>query len=127
MYTNINLEVIQDTAPYKSLDGTSYPRNYPKDEIAGLFLVTETPKPTDLDIIVEGFTIDETYTQVWNTRPKTAEENQADDENHNAMLDAEMMQADMKIIRALIDGDADRINQHKTAQTNRRNLKKQIK
>lgn len=74
MYTNKNLEVINDNAAYIDSEGVKYPRNFPKSEITELYQVTETDRPTDTELIVEGFSIDETYTQVWNTRVKTAEE-----------------------------------------------------
>ena len=69
MYTNSNLEVIQDNAPYTSIeDGTKYPKNYPKDEIAELYPVTLVTQPTG--VIIDGYHIElisEVYTQVWDT------------------------------------------------------------
>ena len=73
MYTNANLDKIQDNAPYTSLiDGTKYPSNFPKDDITELEPVTMCDCPTGCFII--GWYIDETYTQVWDTRPYTQEE-----------------------------------------------------
>jgi hypothetical protein len=59
---------------YVSEDGTKYPKCYPKCEIAELTQVTETPRPTDSSVVVTGFHIDDSFTQVWDTRPKTEEE-----------------------------------------------------
>jgi len=78
MYTNEKLEIIQNNKQYISADGTQYPRNYPKDKIEELFLVTEVSRPEDPTLIVEGFIIDETYTQVWQTVSKSVEELQAE-------------------------------------------------
>lgn len=72
MYTDITLKPIYDTAQYVAADGTQYPGNYPKDAIAGLHKVTEVPAPTDA--VTTGFIIDNTYAQVWQSRPYTADE-----------------------------------------------------
>ncbi len=72
MYTNKNLEIINDNAAYTDSEGIKYPSNYPKSAIAELHKVTEVEQPTDE--IVDGFYVDETYTQVWNTRVKTEDE-----------------------------------------------------
>lgn len=75
MYTNTNLDIIQDNAPYTDSNGVSYPRTFPKDEIAELFPVTTTECPACN--VCEGYHIEligETYTQVWDTRDYTQEE-----------------------------------------------------
>lgn len=74
MYTDSTLRVIEENQAFTHEDGRKFPWNYPKSEIAGLYKVTETPRPTDASLVVEGFTIDNTHTQVWNTRAKTADE-----------------------------------------------------
>jgi len=74
MYTNANKDIIYDNAPYKGLDGTSYPAGFPKNEIAELSLVTEVAQPVDSTLVVTGFHIDANDTQVYDTRPKTAQE-----------------------------------------------------
>jgi hypothetical protein len=74
MYTDSTLQPIYDHQQYIGEDGTQYPPNYPKTEIPGLFPVTETPRPTDLSIVVTGFTINAQHVQEWITQEKTAEE-----------------------------------------------------
>lgn len=127
MYTDINRELrLKDNAPYTSIvDGTNYPRNWNKDNIPELFKVTETPRPDDTETHVTlGYIIDETYTQVWQTRLKTAEELQYAIDAHNAQIDAELFDADMAIVRALVEGDTARIEEHKISQATKRLLKK---
>ena len=74
MYADIRLLPVYENQQYVSPDGTQYPGNFPKNEIAALHAVTETPQPTDPSLIVLGFTINAAYTQVWTTRPKTVKE-----------------------------------------------------
>ena len=74
IYADKNLEPIRSNHPYTAPDGTQYPRNYPKDEIPELTLVTETPKPDDDTLNVTGFVIDENHNQVWQTEAKPAEQ-----------------------------------------------------
>ena len=74
MYTDSTLQPIYDHQQYTSENGTQYPANYPKAEIRGLFLVTETPRPDDPYLVVTGFTINSQRIQVWQTREKTEEE-----------------------------------------------------
>ena len=74
MYADPNFNPINDGDQYTAPDGTQYPPNYPKGSITGLTPVTLTAKPTDPTVIVTGFTIDGTYTQVWHTRPMTSDE-----------------------------------------------------
>ncbi|MFH1158909.1 MAG: hypothetical protein V1721_08575 [Pseudomonadota bacterium] len=74
MYTDSTLQLIYDQQQYVGENGTQYPANYPKDEILGLFPVTETPQPTGSFIVVTGFTINAQHVQVWQTRDKTVEE-----------------------------------------------------
>ncbi len=99
MYTNKNLEVINDNAAYIDSEGIKYPRNYPKSAIAELHKVTEVDQPTDE--IVEGFCIDETYTQVWNTRVKT--EDELSDELKGQALQA-LYTSDMVAVRCIKAG-----------------------
>ena len=131
MYTDDTLKPISDSDPYTDSEGVKYQRNHPKNTIAELSLVTETLRPANTETeITTGFIIDETYTQVWQTRAKTAEELQRDKDNFNAKIDAELLDADMRIIRpfmASFDGDQeaiDRVAAHKTAQAEKRALKK---
>jgi len=51
---------------------------------------------------------------------KSVEEIARENKAHNDALEAEMLQADMKIIRALAEGDTARIEAHKLAQAERR-------
>ena len=74
MYTDVYLKPIYEGHPYTSPSGTAYPSNFPKNEIPGLFLVAEIPRPNDPSLVITGFTIDESNTQVWQTRVKTQEE-----------------------------------------------------
>ncbi len=126
MYTDNTLRVIQDGQAFTHADtGVKFPKNYPKDEIADLFIVTETTKPANTETeITTGFIINESHTQVWQTRSKTVEELQNDIDNHNAKIDAELLQADFSIIRALVEGDTVLINAHKDSQAVKRLLKK---
>lgn len=84
MWTNESLIVIQDNDEYINAEGTQYPSNYPKDEIAGLFEVVEIARPNNPSKKVTGFHIEEddgVYTQVWDEVDKTSEELEADLEN----------------------------------------------
>ena len=129
MYTNKDLEIINDNAPYTDSDGTKYPRNFPKDEIAELHKVTETERPVG-ELVVEGFHIDESYNQVWDVREKTQEELDNDIDRFNAKIDRELEQADIGIIRAFInslDGDEyaiAKVAQHKIDQEAKRLTRK---
>lgn len=76
IYTNTNLDIIHDKSPFEGLDGTKYPGNYPKGEIAELILVTESPIPKGK--VVSGYHIDSEYNQAWDYREKNAEELQQD-------------------------------------------------
>lgn len=101
MYTNINLEVIQDNAHYTDSEGVKYPRNFPKDEIGELHKVTEAARPVNTETeITTGFIIDETYTQIWQTRPKTAEEITQEE---SALWDNEMALTDNEMPRVIED------------------------
>lgn len=71
MYTNDELMPIQDFQQYIASDGTRYPYNFPKSSIPELKKVTETPMPTDNNLIITGFIIDSTLTLVWQTKIKT--------------------------------------------------------
>lgn len=72
IYTDSTLQPIYDGQIYIGRDGTQYPSNFPKADIEGLFLVTETAPPINKNIL--GFIIDNTYTQVWNYRDYTQQE-----------------------------------------------------
>ena len=80
LYTDSTRKPVHECDSYISPDGTQYPANFPKEEIPDLVVVTETPRPSDSSLVVTGFAIDETNTQVWLTRAKTEEElmNEAD-------------------------------------------------
>lgn len=76
MYTNDNLDIIEDGQAFTHANGVKYPSNYPKNEIVGLYPVTLTAQPTG-DIVITGFhieLIDGVYTQVWDYRAKTTDE-----------------------------------------------------
>lgn len=72
MYTNDNLDIIQDSQAFTHVNGVKYPSNYPKNEIIGLYPVTLTEQPTGK--VVTGFHIDANHTQVWDYRDKTIDE-----------------------------------------------------
>lgn len=74
LYTDSTKKPINPGDSYVAADGTQYPANFPKSEIPGLIAVTETARPSDESLVVTGFVIDESNTQVWSTRPKTEEE-----------------------------------------------------
>ena len=126
MYTDSTLRVIQDNHAFNHVDtGVKYPKNWKKDSIEGLYKVTETSRPDDTETeVTTGFVINEAHAQVWQTRLKTAEELQNDINSHNAKIDAELLAADMKIIRALVEGDTALINAHKASQAAKRLQKK---
>ncbi len=69
MYTDSTLRVLQDNQAFTHVDtGVKYPKNYPKNEIDGLFAVTLVTQPTG--VVIDGYhieLIDVTYTQVWDT------------------------------------------------------------
>lgn len=73
MYTDRTLRVINDNDAFTDLSGVKHPSNYPKNEIVGIYPVTLTEQPTG-DVVITGFHIDETHTQVWDYREKTTEE-----------------------------------------------------
>ena len=68
---------INDGAAWVSPDGTQYPANFPKDEIAGLTAIIETARPVDPLSIVTGSIVEIINgdpTRVWQSRLKTADE-----------------------------------------------------
>ncbi len=73
-WTDNTLRTICDKDHYTAPDGTQYPANFPKENIAGLMQVIETPEPVNPALVVTGFSIDESHVQVWQTREKTADE-----------------------------------------------------
>lgn len=81
MYADLNRNPVQDGDAFVDSNGTKYPCCFPKDEISELTAVTTVamPVPASTDKVT-GFTIDETYTQVWTVVPKT----QADIDWENA-------------------------------------------
>ncbi len=74
IYTDKNLQPIQEGQTYDSPNGTRYPHNFPRNEIPGLVIVVETPRPDDPNLVVTGFTINNKHEQVWQTRVKTQSE-----------------------------------------------------
>ena len=74
LYTDSTRKPVHEYDSYVAADGTQYPTNFPKTEIPDLVAVTETARPSDESLVVTGFAIDESNTQVWLTRPKTEEE-----------------------------------------------------
>lgn len=68
-YTDSSLKIINENDLYTDVNGTNYPRNFPKSEIPGVVAVKETPQPNNPNFIVTGFHIDSTFTQVWSTIP----------------------------------------------------------
>lgn len=74
MYADPSFNPVNDADQYIAPDGTKYPYNFPKASIPTLTPVTSTARPTDPTLIVTGFTIDGTYTQVWHTRAMNSAE-----------------------------------------------------
>lgn len=77
MYIDKEGAIVHDGEQYTAPDGTRYPGNYPKGEIAGLTKVREVAKPADPAVVVTGSTVENAgggYIQVWQTRPKTIDE-----------------------------------------------------
>ena len=107
LYTNERLDVIGQFDLYTDPSGTHW-QNTPKSEIPGLSVVTEMPAPTGAGIVILGQEIqiiDGVPTQVWLTRPKTADELAADALNaknaKNDAIKAELAAIDDKSIRTL--------------------------
>lgn len=67
MWTDSTLKPIYDSDQYVASNGTTYPANFPKSEIAGLHAVTVTAAPDPTIYRSNEFTIDENYNQVWVT------------------------------------------------------------
>ena len=67
---------IQDNEQYIAPNGTTYPRNFPKDEIAELFPVTLAAQPENTVLLSSSIEPDGNggYIQVLETRPMTQEE-----------------------------------------------------
>ena len=78
MYTDETLNPIYDNDQYTAPDGTQYPRNFPKYLINSLHKVTESIQSVDSSHVIDGFTINDRYEQVWTIREKTNEEILAD-------------------------------------------------
>lgn len=70
MYTDSTLKPVYTGQAYTSPRGTQYPSNFPKDKIPGLHAVKETERPTEENLTVTGFTINDKYEQVWLTEEK---------------------------------------------------------
>jgi len=102
MYTDSTLRPIYKGQEYTAPDGTRYPHDYPKNEIAGVFPIIERPRPTDK--IVTGFEINSRYERVWLTRDKTPEELAA--EKGKALRDLEAQQTPRRIREAILGKDA---------------------
>lgn len=96
MYTDSTLQPIKDKASYISQAGINYPPDFPKDEIPGLFSVTETAPPDDATLFITGFIVDQNHNQVWQTRKKTAEELKEDWKNEAIN---KLLATDITIIR----------------------------
>jgi len=95
---NINF-IVQDNQAYVGLDGTKYPSNYPKSDIAELTKVIEVECP-NADVIVN-WSVDETYTQVWNVREFTNLEKEEQIVNEAKIL---LEKSDMVAIRCVKAG-----------------------
>lgn len=76
MYTDSTLRIIKDNEAFQHADtGVKYPSNYPKEEIEGLYKVTESTRPNDTSTTkVTGFHINENYSQVWDVEQRSQEE-----------------------------------------------------
>lgn len=72
MYINNKQEIVNDNESYIDSDGVKYPGNYPKDNIAELNKVVETEVPAGE--MTEGFTVNDSFEQVWNIKEKTEAE-----------------------------------------------------
>lgn len=95
MYTNDKLEKIED-----------YQLVIVGADAEGIYPVTLTDRPTG-DVVVTGFHIDETYTQVWDYREKTIEE-LTEEKRQSLLNDIVALEAKItnrRIREALISGD----------------------
>ena len=101
MYVNAQNEIIPEGKSFKVGD-ISYPRNFPKSEIAGLTEVTLTDKPTDK--VVTGFTVVDGV-QVWQSRDYTTEEVAAQKENAKIKIDR---LAEAERLKYITDGSGPR-------------------
>jgi hypothetical protein len=79
LYADKNRNPVLEKEPFTDSQGVKYPPEYPKKDISDLTMVSETAAPTDSTLVVEGFHIDETFTQVWDCRAKTEQELAADE------------------------------------------------
>lgn len=77
LYVDLNKNPVKGTDQFVSSDGTQYPSNWDKSALSELHLVIETERPSEETCVVTGFIIDDTFTQVWQTRDKTEEETKA--------------------------------------------------
>jgi len=78
MYTNDKLEIIEEDVQVTVGDIT-YPSNFPKHEIKGLYKVKITERPEEFNIIVKDYHIEKKgkeYIMVWKTEEKPIEEQQ---------------------------------------------------
>lgn len=75
MFINENEQIVEGG---ELIEGILYHETFPSSGVSGFYEVTETEQPTiDSTMIITGYRvdlIDEVYTQVWETREKTAEE-----------------------------------------------------
>lgn len=81
LWTNGTGLRIWDNDQYFDTDGNLHTRESDKSTIPGLFLVTQVAEPTDPSLVILGFdveNINDVWTQVWQTRAKTADELAAD-------------------------------------------------
>lgn len=93
LYTNNNLVPVKDDESYVDEDGTKYPYNYHKDEIPGLFVVTETEPVVPTGKVITGFHINSEHIQVWDLRDKTPEELAAEQEETRVIPSVAILQS----------------------------------
>lgn len=86
IWTDETLRVIDDSSDYAAPNGTVYPAGFPKSEIPGLVPVNMTQPPEGL--VVDGFYVDETATQVWRSHEETDGEARARIRKQVAVLEA---------------------------------------
>lgn len=94
MYADKDLNIVHDKQQYTASDGTQYPKNYPKDEIAELTKVIETSMPNLPDIKVTGWHLDENCTQVWDVLQKTEKES-AEEANNEVLAEISRLEAEV--------------------------------
>lgn len=101
MYATFDKKIIEDNQPYTDSQGIKYPANFPKDKISELYKVTETPIAENA--LVNGFYIDDDFTQIWNVREKSEKELLAEITNEAVLA---LDKSDMVAIRCIKAGIA---------------------